>query len=229
MGSSVHFWGAANTVAMYRAREVAPWSMWQGNQFLFKYEGEDIEEGAAQLMKIFNSMAESTNALYTLKIYEELPKGGKINRTTPDHGSFNFRLNMDLQGLNQQQAQSVGNRAAMESEIAALKEELAELREELEEETDPPEIDIWEKINGILEKPAIVAGINKIFGLDIQPRAAAISGVPAPDGSGTIAQAIEILQQHDERLKDHLWKLALMAQQKPHNFKFLLSTLDTLQ
>ncbi len=224
-GQSVHFGGKENVIRMYINRDVAPWSLWQGNQFLFKYDGEDIDEGAAALTKIFNDMAESTNALYTLRVYEEMPKSGKINRSTPDHGSFNFRLNMEMQGLNQQQSQSIANRAHLESELAAVKAELAELKEEMETETEQP--DMWERINGILEKPAVVGAINKMFGLDVQPRPATISGIPV--GDEKIGEILEILKRHDDRLADHLWKLAQMAENKPNNFKFLLSTLDSSQ
>lgn len=227
MGASVHFWGAENVVKMYKAREVCPWSLWQGNQFLFKYEGDDIEEGAAALRKIFAAMCESTNALYTLKIYEELPKGNRISRTTPDHGSFNFRLQLEAQGLNHQEAQSVASREAMQAEIKMLREELDELREELEEANDPPAPDMWERINGLLEKPAVIGALNKFLGTNLTPRpAATVGGVgEAADLEGALA----ILQQHDPRLSEHLWKLAHMAQEKPNNFQFLLSTLDSLQ
>jgi hypothetical protein len=212
---------------MYKAREVCPWSLWQGNQFLFKYEGDDIEEGAAALGKIFAAMCESTNALYTLKIYEELPKNGKINRTTPDHGSFNFRLQLETQIFNHQEAQSIASKVAMQEEIKQLREELREVRAELDEVDDEPGPDIWERINGILEKPAVVGALNKILGTSLTPRPpATVSGVgDAADLEG----AILILREHDPRLDEHLWKLAHMAQEKPNNFKFLLSTLDSLQ
>lgn len=227
-GQSVHFWGKANVLAAYNSLEIPAWSLWQGSQMLpFKYDGDDLNEGAEKLLSTFNAMTESTNALYTLKVYETL-KDGKISKSTPDSGAFNFRLNLELQGLNQQQLQSVTTRTQLESEIAALKSELAALRDELDEEPEPDnQPDMWERINGLLEKPAVVGAINRIFKLDLQPRAGSISGVPV--GEEKLSEAIEILKQHDPRLTEHLWKLAVMAQEKPNNFNFLLSTLDTLQ
>jgi paraquat-inducible protein B len=226
--ASVHFWGTDSVIRAYKNRDVAPWSMWQGNQFLFKYEGDDIEAGAASLLKLFNDMSQSTNALYTLRVYEELPKNGKICRTTPDHGSFNFRLNMELQTLNQQQMQSVTNRKDLESELAAVKLELAELRAELDEETDDePEPDMMGRINGLLQQPAVVGILNKFLGTSLTVPNATIAGVPL--GEQSIAESLEILKQHDPKLPDHLHKLALMAQRTPANFSFLLSTLETLQ
>jgi hypothetical protein len=228
-GQSVHFWGKANVLAAYRSLEIPAWSLWQGSQMLpFKYEGDEVDEGAEKLLATFNAMTESTNALYTLKVYETLPKDKKISKSTPDHGAFNFRLNLEMQGLNQQQLQSVTSRTQLESELAAMKLELAELREQLDEEPETNDPDMWEKINGLLEKPAVVGAINRIFKLDIQPRAATIGNVPVV-GEEKLIEAIEILKQHDPRITEHMWKLALMAQQKPNNFQFLLSTLDTLQ
>lgn len=224
MGISVQFWGKESVLQAYQSRDVAAWSLWQGSAFLNKCETDDVQEGVEKLSGFLNMLSESTNAIYTLKIYEELPSG-KIKRDTKDDGSFNFRLNAEGQIMNRMEYQSTMSRKEMETKIAALEAKIELLEDELDEvpESGP---DMWERINGLLEKPAIVGAINKLLGTDLKPGAAVVSGVPL--GEEKLVEAIEILRRHDPRMIDHLWKLAQIAEKQPNNFSFFLSTLDSL-
>ena len=233
--SSIQIKGLDNVVAAYTNREVAPWSLWQGKQFMFKYEGEDINEGASQLEQTLQMLAQSSNAIYTLKVYEELGKGGKIKNNTPDDGSFNFKLNLDSQEITANQYSTMNNRNEVLQRLAAIEEKLS--NDEEEEEEQPQDYGLG-MIGTILTHPTIqpiatqfMLGIlSKILPAGSQPPAnqppaAAINGI---DEDNVIEQAIETLQQHDDKLAEHLQKLAAMAEQNPQGFKFLLQTLDNI-
>lgn len=104
MGVAVQFWGIKSVVRAYENMQCAAWSMLQGKQFLFKYEGDDLAQGGQELEQLLQSVEghSSTEAIYTLRVYDETslqrsktgPNKGKakIYIDTPFDGSFNFRL-----------------------------------------------------------------------------------------------------------------------------------------
>lgn len=75
----------------YKKGNIAAWASCKGKAMNCKYEGSDIEEGGEILkewlerLKQFNSAAS-----YELRLYEDLPKNGKIRPSTADYISFMF-------------------------------------------------------------------------------------------------------------------------------------------
>lgn len=239
--SSIQFKGIEGVVTAYENRNVPAWSLWQGKQFMFKYEGPDLEQGAEQLEKTLEMLSESSNAIYTLKVYEDVP-GGKIKSNTPDDGSFNFKINADTQLVTQNQYASLKHNNAIAERLAAIEERL----NEREEENDEPEENRLGMIGTILEHPALQPIITQVLAnifttkksdaaappqtasvVPMQPvQRAAINGV---HDDAKILQAINDLKAHDERLADHLAKLASIAKNDPGSFNFLIATLDNLK
>lgn len=234
--SSVQFKGVNAVVDAYTNREVAPWSLWQGKQFLFKYEGDSITEGATQLEATLEMLANSSNAIYTLKVYEELGKGGKIKANTPDDGSFNFKLNLDSQEVTQSQYGALRNMERLEQRLAGIE---AALSNDDYEEPEPPKNRLG-LIGEILNDPGlsalVVPLIQKAFGLNAptpQPPAAqamrpnvAIAGISE---DAQLSAAIVTLKQADPRLSEHLDKLAKISTADPGTFQSLLAMLDQIQ
>lgn len=92
ISKSVQFRRPALVIAAYKARNVAPFAVWCNKQFLFKYEGNDIDEGVSYLESFLKMLEDSKSATtYTLCVYEN-PPGGKINSNIPFDGSYNFRF-----------------------------------------------------------------------------------------------------------------------------------------
>ena len=214
--ANVHFWGVESVLNAYDQRGVETWAVVQSKQMLNKGDSrEDLE-------KYLKSLWQDSTAIFVLNFYE--CDVDTVKPTTPNDGSFNFKLS--LQNHN---AGVGGSESLILSELNALKLKFAEWENE-DLEPDEPDPDLWERINGLLEKPAIVGLINKITGLNVQP-IAKVGNVPPGENDSEenlINRAIGILKVKDPFLGKHLMKLANMATTNPTNFQFLLSTLDSL-
>ena len=99
--SSTQFVGRKNALKAFQSMDVGYWSVLQGKQFLFKYEGGDKNEALNQLSELLDMIATSSGseAVYTLQVYEvdepakgAKPKKVKIHPGTPIDGSFNFKI-----------------------------------------------------------------------------------------------------------------------------------------
>lgn len=230
---SVQFRGVDTVLEAYQRREVAAWSIWQGKQYMFKYEGSDISEGANQLHEVLKMLSNATNAIYTLKVYEDLKKGAKIKSNTPDDGSFNFRLNMDTQEITMAQYTRTNNSNELLSRLTAIEAKLQ--ADDEEEEEEPNRLGM---IGHILEHPVLgqlAAGfLGKILAPAQQVPALAagrIAGLPEATAQPTapdLSNAVAVLLQHDPKLAEHLGKLAALATNNPQSFQFLLQTLDNM-
>jgi hypothetical protein len=233
-GSSVQFNNVESVLNAYESREVCAWSLWQGKQFMFKYEGDNIGEGSQQLRATLDLLAESSNAIYTLKIYEDLP-GGKIKSNTPDDGSFNFKINAESQQLTQAQYSRTVNNQVILEKLNQLEARLNE-QDEDEDEPEPNRLGlIGEIIGNPTLQPIITNLITAIFSKAGTPtptpqpppqlQRAALNGV---GDEVQLMEAIRELKKHDANLTEHLAKLAKIAAESPDSFKFLLQTLDNL-
>lgn len=209
--ANVHFWGVDNVVKAYNQRGVDTWAVCQGKQMLNKGDSAD------ELKSYLENLWQDSQAVFVLNVYEM--DVDNVKPSTPNDGSFNFKLSLQNHGSTVSR-----NEQLILSELNALKLKFEELETD---ELDEPEPDMWEKISGLLEKPAVVGLINKLTGLNMQP-VAKIGNVPPGDQDNDINTAIGILKVKDPFLGKHLMKLAKMATDNPANFQFLLSTLDSL-
>jgi hypothetical protein len=243
ISSSIHFRSMAEALTAFEARGVDVWSLWQGRQFLTKGSGrEDLQ---SFLNMIMNS---GSSAVYTVKIYEEIDEPKKIKSTTPDDGSFNFRL---------QEPDAVGGNytSPLSKRMEKLEEMIVEMREaqirreaEEEEEYEEKEPDIIGSIMGVLQDPdrleklirvgrsifggpvapAYVGNVNRMG--EMSPHAGSPSLSPStgtPDEKlARLGNAIDVLEKHDPLLVEHLERLAGIAVGDPGKFKQLISMLE---
>lgn len=224
--ASIQFKGVDSVIEAYENREVAPWSIWQGKQFMFKYEGNNVAEGAQQLTATLELLKESSNAIYTLKVYEDL-KGGKIKSNTADDGSFNFKLNGDEQTITQNQYASLKYNDKLSERLERIEQALLE-REDEEPEPENKLGVIGEIISHPTIAPIVQNIVAAIFSKGQSPAQTprvALSGV---NDESELKEAVEALKKHDSKLTEHLQKLAALAEQSPESFKFLLTTLDNM-
>lgn len=214
---SVQFRNPGDVLTAFESRNVADFSIWQGKQFMFKYEGGDIGEGSTTLQDLLNVLGQSA-AIYTLRVYEDL-NGAKIKSNTPDDGSFNFRLLDETAGM-----QHYNNNNGLQSEVNALKLKIAELEEERDEE---PGGDSLGALGEILQHPVVQQFMPEIIAYikGSPPVPAKIAGVPT-DPNQKIQEALFILNGADVNFSDHLYKLATIARTNPAQFKMLLGMLD---
>jgi hypothetical protein len=226
--SSIQFFGIESVIAAYEARNVAAFAIWQGKQFQFPCVPDSVEDGSVELQAILERLAKSTNAIYTLKVYEDVPTGGKIKSNTPDDGSFNFRLNADEQLITQSQYASYRKTEEIHTRLAAIEQKL----NVEEDDEDEPENKLG-LIGEIIGHPAIQPIVQELFLSVIssfkkpaQPPAMQTARISGIDEDKMLQDAIKALQQHDVKLSEHLMKLAKLAQESPASFNFLIQTLD---
>lgn len=234
MASSVQFRDIDGVIKAYENRDVPAWSLWQQKQFMFKYEGTSLDEGAQQLEDTLKLLGQSSNAIYTLKVYEDLP-GGKIKSNTPDDGSFNFKINGEEQQITQGQYASLKYNNDLRQELAEIKEKLAAIEEEGEEEPEPE--NKLGVIGDIISHPVLQPIIQSFMASLLTTKSAlpaappqmqrvAISGI---NDDVVLNEAVNQLKECDPKLPEHLAKLAKMAKENPQGFNFLIATLDQME
>ena len=210
--AAVQFWGVDNVINAYNLRGVETWALFQTQKNML-HKGNDSDS----LKEFLNSLWQDSTAVYTLQFYD--CDVTEVKPGMQNDGSFNFRLNEPESSTSTRVGSS--KETLILSELNALKLKFEEL--EFDEPENEP--DMFERINGLLEKPAIVGLINKLTGLNMQP-IAKVGNVPG--SVDDIDKAIAILKTKDPYLGTHLLKLANMATNNPANFTFLLNTLDSL-
>lgn len=233
MAFSVQFTNSDNVMQAYLKRNCPAWAIWQGRQFMFKYDGNTMEEGENLLSEVLTILEESSNAIYTLKVFEDFA-GKKIKENTPCDGSFNFKLNAESQLITNGQYTRLGNNNQLLTEVAAMREEIRLLREEREDDdNDDPTEDALGKIGALMNNPVVMQLAQMIFGNKsaVTPQMAITSGslgnIPTNQDE-EIKKAIEVLKSKDARIAEHLTKLATIATTQPASFEFLLKSLDSL-
>lgn len=226
---SVQFYGPQNVVEAAINRDCANWAIFQGSQFLFKYEGGNHEESAELLSKILQSMRQST-AIYTIKFYEDTDK---IKANTPYDGSFNFRL-VTEQEREERNNQYQGGRNLILEKLESIEQRLQTVEAE-EDEDDQSEMGgIGGMLMGLIQEPeklATLISIGKnLLGMgNIQQPAARVAGIDVTSLEGErIHNAVETLKKNDPKIAEHLTKLATMSEKDPATFNYLLKMLDNL-
>jgi hypothetical protein len=237
---SVQFRGIENVLKAYNNKDVPRWALFQGNQFLEKYDGTDMKEGAQVLADFLGMIDQRSNDLntYTLCVYDD--PGEKIKNTTKYDASFNFRLVDNFEDHLQNKMSG-----AYEQRIAGLENRIAELTQD-EPEPEPTGKDqIFAALGKILEHPQIQQVIaNKILGVidgvgDVvsglfkKPVAAAAIGSTTTrpvvqDENQKLQQAINILATIDPTLGTNLLKLAEKVQGNPEKYNGIISMLNMI-
>lgn len=232
MGVSVQFVGITEVMKAFDNMKCVKWSVCQGKALNFSYSGNDLEEGRDDLEEWLKMIGNrTTQAIYTLKFYEG-HKEGRITAATPETTSFNFRLCDELEEGNRRPGYPVRYNPAeftLLEEVRELKQEIKTLRSDQEKQpaavgsAEEP-LEFWEKI---LDHPIAIAAIGKVLNIDLSGMMAAGKIAGVPEGTD-IDSIIEKLYKFDPDLDQHLYKLSVMAEKNPANFKVLLSMLDKM-
>lgn len=225
--AAVQFYGAGAVIKAAENRDCARWAIFSGKQFLFKYEGDDITQGLDLLTQTLNAISHSA-ATYTIKFYEG---EGKINeKTICDGGSFNFRMVDEEERASRYQTYNATSNAVLKK-----LEEMDQRLQAMEADDDDGEEmgGIGGIITGLLKEPEKLGALINIgknllgLGPKYPAAPAAINGVPA-SGEERILAALQILQETDPKLPEHLEKLAAISQSDPGTFKMLTGMLDKM-
>lgn len=242
MGSQgVQFRGVEAVMAVYDNLKIIAWSITYGKLINMKFVGSNWSE-AREALKIFLEQLENseTSSVYTLNLYEDLPKGEKIRISTEPDYSFNFILqaNSDPRGL-------YGGR---NTQINTLLDKVTKLEAQLaiREDDDEPDNSIGAILGSIFDfkDPEVVNWIrskaigiaDKLFAgvslpathtnvIPMNTQSAKIGAITAEDPvlvneeqQKKMQHAMEILARVDPNLGDNLMKLAMIAQNDPGKY-----------
>lgn len=227
MPKNVQFRSVDAVLTAYRNSEVPTWSIWAGKQFLFKYVGESIDEGAALMEQVLENLSQS-RAIYTLKVHEEVP-GGRLTDKTDYDGSFNFLLKEDertpavLGG-----GSDVLIRELLESN-RALSMQVQELKQRIDEEPGGEEnTGINGMLAGLIADPQALVGligvIKEMFSGNSNQPPRHLGAVPALDLEA-IGKCVEDIEQVEPNARQFIFKLGEMARTNPKKCKGLFATL----
>jgi len=241
--SSVQFTGIENIIEAFEANDIPYFGVFAGKSLIFKNptRGEeaiqDTFEASELLRSFLYKLNKGSNAVYTLKLYENLPAGG-ITDKTPANFSINFRLNLEGMYLTNDKAVQYEQKQSQQAEILAelkalrMKVETMEGTDEEEEEKNPiigaltsnPEV-----MNAlVMAAVGAITGIISKFAPQQQPikMQPAINGISEePTEQQKIDKAIEVLSQSTPNLGDSLLILAKMSIDNPQQYKWLLGML----
>jgi hypothetical protein len=237
-GSSAHFYGVPSVIAQYEGYDLPTWGVFQNKHFL--RAGDNAED----LRKYLESLGDSV-ALYSLCLYDTDPEN--VRKNTEYHYSFAFKLaeNGAYAG-GVRMAGGYGGDIVMQKIQGIMSERVGKiLEDEMSGKKKDSKPSILDELVDLLHDPdrlvTIIAGVKNIFSSG--PLPAGISGVEAPmRRAGTIQQptmptendlvrlqnAINILEQRDPKLVEHLEKLAKLAEDEPMLFKGVIGKLDIL-
>lgn len=220
---AIQFVGREQVLKAFDSRDAVRWSFWQGKQMLFKYDGDSATESRTDLASWLDMMTDRTGAIYTLKVYEELSPTAKIKSTTPDDGSFNFKLYLGEEysdgprrvGYPATDERLLDAVTKLTAEVTTLK---AKVGQPMAPEDEP--LETWEKI---MDHPLVLGAAAKFLGIDIPAESGARMG--AVPGGTTVDQIIEGLRRHDADIEDDLYHLLQIADRDPSQFKMLVGML----
>lgn len=229
--NNIQFFGIEEVIDAYQARGVPSWALWIGNQFLFPCYTSSMEIGEAQLRTLLEKL-EATNRpdCYKLKVYDDV-KDGKIRDKTPSDGSFNFILSEYDEETDNYYKRKKGLISGA-GDIAILKRlEAIEQKVSGVNET----ASVYDKIMDFAETDAGKMVVGHLLGAIFKTPGAsnimrgAISGINQGEAKEMSYQdAMIILKSADDRLEDHLIKLAKVAQANPMLFKTIISSLENM-
>lgn len=230
---SVQFLGVKNAVRAYKNMGIANWAVVCGNDLLECYEDNNLEAGTALLTTYLSELAANrSNGFYSLRVYDDLPKNGRIRIKTEAARSFRFSLSEE------KSTDTQVNREILERLERIEARQAVEMTEDPDEKKDNS---IGAFLSGLMEEPAIKqaigAGLAKIVDLFMKPLNPMQSNYTQPAAIGNaetggndqvqkVQSAIEILWQVDPQLGDHLQSIAAIAQTNPKKYQTLVSMLN---
>lgn len=154
--ASVQFRGMESVLRAYTYKGVDVWAIFDGKRLQHKGAGENELEEYLKLI-----LSGGSTATLTLKIYEELDDPKKVKGTTPDDGSFNFKLvTIEEDGETIYRSNKLGTLAQMGETLSSIDQRLAKLESEEPGEEEDEEFSesfgraVQKAIIGAVEDPA---------------------------------------------------------------------------
>jgi len=228
----------ANKAQLVGTRQVLDWFTSEGlpyyaiiynnSVYSSNKNNNDIDEIADKIKRDLLTAEQNKNSdIYTIKVFEKPFKEAKKDDGT---ATRYFRLFDEYVGYlgrveNTQNDRMLQMLETINARLAAL-----ETVEEDEEDDEEPKQD--NGLMGLIDtalkseemKGMLINGFMGLANKFIQPKTTALAGIPE-EQDAKIAQAIELLKQHDNILGDDLLKLASIAVNDNGQFNFLLSML----
>jgi hypothetical protein len=240
MATAAQCGGKENVLAMFVNRKIEAWSIWSGKQFLFTGMGED------ELAEMLEMIERGTNTLYTLKVYKGITDADDITEKTAASGSFNFYIkersgsgNGEITGTAGAPAKTIGAIQKM------LEEKIAERMGDIFDEMENPKKEKKASIEDILQDPdqvkewlGVIGMVKSIFSGQPLQLAQVANVTKAGDDvvqkeytaaeQERLIAAINTLQHNDEKILEHLEKLARMSKDSKPMFDNLIKMLDAM-
>ncbi len=239
-GSSAHFFGIPAVIAQYDGYDLPTWGVFQNKHFL--RAGDNADE----LRKYLESLGDSI-ALYSLCLYRDID-AGDVRRNTDYDYSFAFKL-AETGGYSGgvRMAGGYGGDMVMQKMHGIMSERVGRIIEdEMNGKKKDDKPSLLDELVDLLHDPdrlvTIIAGVKNIFspspftpagvtGVDVPMRRAGTVQQPVMPSENDLVRlqnAINILEQKDPKLVEHLEKLAKLAQDEPLLFKGVIGKLDIL-
>lgn len=246
---SVQFRDKEKVIEAFEYRQVEAWALWQGKQFLFK--GIGVEE----LTNVLNMLGTSSNAVYTLTVFEDIDDARQIKHNTQHDGSFNFRLNEPNQELEPTRALAYQRTHERLDRIEKL------LSEEVEEDDEPETVgqakpqkitgipwadslihtylqdpDKLGKLIGVVKQtllgaatPAVAGGaVGNISNMSNNNSVTASPATGVEQKLERISAALDMWEQADPEYLECLEKIAELSRKNPVMYKLAKQQLQSL-
>jgi|SRR5580692_429809 hypothetical protein len=250
MSKGMQFRGVPAIVKAFGNMDLAKWSVKYDKGIVCKYDGSDKTEGYSKLQGFLTDLQKSgSEAIYTLNVYEDLPKGQKIKPSTEPDYSFYFSL-FDAESYPSPYMRRHEADQALLDKIEMMEAKIAKY----EDEDDEPEKigGVMGMLNGIVEDPRFKEKIiDQVFGIVdkiMNPKPAApVHSIQNNTGLGAVGKvaddapilideaehiklqtAVDILVTVDPELGTNLLKIANTAKQDPAKYKQMISMLNSI-
>lgn len=259
MAKGIQFRGRQAIMATYDNMGIMAWALvYSEKNLVSKYPSKQLssdvpnmDESRANLDQILKSMeASGGEAIHTLRLYEDIPKGGIKLSTEADY-SFNFILILPEDSY---RARSQGYSEIMDRlEAIDRRLQIAEAVEDSEDQDSPEQSPILGFINGIVSddrfknkiQDLIFSFSDKLFSENKSANVVPMNKqIPSPASVGKITdespvlidqdqheklqQAVNILIRIDPKLGDNLLKLAKSGATDPGKYSKLVAMLNTM-
>jgi len=227
----------ANKAQLVGTRQVLDWFTSEGLPyyaimdskaiFSSNRKNDDIDEAAEKLKRELLAFEQNKNSdVLTIKVFEKPFRDAKKEDGAATRYVRLFDEYVGYLGRveNTQNDRMLQMLETINARLAALEtvEEDEEEEEEVKQEGLMGLIDTALKSEEM--KGMLINGFMGLANKFIQPKTTALAGIPE-EQDAKIAQAIELLKQHDNILGDDLLKLASIAVNDNGQFNFLLSML----
>ena len=245
---SVQFRTVDEVIEAYENLGIADFAVWCDNVMQFPYEPETLELGIAYLEQLLETVKRNSAAIYTLKIYKDVPPGGLTDKT-PYRAAFNFQLKRQgedgtmtyVPGGGGVQGELLGAVTELTQVVRDLKDARTTLPAGDDDGEDEQADDGLGFLGKVMNHPVMgpIAGdlFRRISGAPAQlggppQQGATMAGVPgaqlSAEQEGKVNKALAALRKLDPDLGDHLLKLSIYAETNAPGYTHLVGMLNML-